>query len=220
MANLQYTRFNKIYPNREAAIDILKGLSRLYAETVAIKYLNSEDKVVMILATYISVKLGDFIITFDPENDISQVEENSREIQKLKGEGEGSIKNTISNAISLLMGNNVSEDFNTLSKLEEKIKLLGQSNVTEISAGEGIKVESDEIGRYIISSESEINDEVVSDKSTYSSEFIRNLFSGGSGVELEDDSENIRINIKTDKTSICLNDQNELMVVKIDGGDY
>ena len=65
MARFQYTRFETIYDNREQAIELLSGLSRLYAETVAVKYYDSLGNICIILGLYKSTAPGDFEISYE-----------------------------------------------------------------------------------------------------------------------------------------------------------
>lgn len=65
MARFQYSRFETIYDSREQAIELLNGLSRLYAETVAVKYYNNLRDICIILAVYKSTATGDFEISYE-----------------------------------------------------------------------------------------------------------------------------------------------------------
>lgn len=65
MARFQYTRFETIYDNREQAIELLSGLSRLYAETVAVKYYDNSGNICIILGLYKSTAPGDFEISYE-----------------------------------------------------------------------------------------------------------------------------------------------------------
>ena len=65
MARFQYTRFETIYDNREQAIELLSGLSRLYAETVAVKYYDNLGNICIILGLYKSTAPGDFEISYE-----------------------------------------------------------------------------------------------------------------------------------------------------------
>lgn len=65
MARFQYTRFETIYDNREQAIELLSGLSRLYAETVAVKYYDNLGNICIILGLYKSTVPGDFEISYE-----------------------------------------------------------------------------------------------------------------------------------------------------------
>lgn len=60
----RYTRFEKIYRNRDEAIKKLNGTSRYYAENVAIRYTGA-NRVETMLAIYNSENKGDYHINFD-----------------------------------------------------------------------------------------------------------------------------------------------------------
>lgn len=74
MANLQFTRINKIFSSKESAIERLDQLSRTYAEGVVVKYLsydgvNSIEN--LIFAIYKSDTKGDYTIIYDSSSPAS-----------------------------------------------------------------------------------------------------------------------------------------------------
>ena len=60
----RYTRFEKIYRNRDEAIKKLNETSRYYAENVAIRY-TGKTRTETMLAIFNSEKKGDYYINFD-----------------------------------------------------------------------------------------------------------------------------------------------------------
>lgn len=65
MAKMNYTRFEVIYPNRDAALEKLNGISRSYAEPVAIRYYDEAGDVYIIVSIYKSDQVGDYEITYE-----------------------------------------------------------------------------------------------------------------------------------------------------------
>lgn len=64
MAKFQFPRFETIYENREQVIEVLSGLSRSYAEPVAIRYNNSGD-IYILIAVFKSSSVGDYDIVHE-----------------------------------------------------------------------------------------------------------------------------------------------------------
>lgn len=82
MAKIQYTRFEEVFSNREAAIEKLNSISRFFAEPVVIRYYSEEGNIVTLIALYRSEKIGDYVLQFDEERkeggeggDCSELEE-------------------------------------------------------------------------------------------------------------------------------------------------
>lgn len=65
MANLQFTRINKVFSSREDAIARLNELSRTYAESVVAMYNSSNNTEELILVIYKSKEKGDYYIIHD-----------------------------------------------------------------------------------------------------------------------------------------------------------
>ena len=116
----------------------------------------------------------------------------------------------------------VSEDYNTLGKIESKIKNFKN----DIVAGDRIDITQDEeTSKITISAESEIDDTTESEelikKRTWSIEKIKSTIEShrlkdGSAISI--DEKNI-INVKVDGSSIMINDDS-LTVKNVDGGTY
>lgn len=117
----------------------------------------------------------------------------------------------------------VSEDYNTLEKIESKIKNFKN----DIVAGDRIEITQDEeTSKITISAGSEIDDTTESEelikKRTWSIEKIKSTIENhklisGKAITIDEDN---TINVNIDRSSIILNDQNELAISNIDGGTY
>lgn len=125
--------------------------------------------------------------------------------------------------LETLIKGNVSEEFNTLEKIENKIKNLKG----DIVAGDRIEITQDEeTGKITISALSEIDDvtesEELTKKRTWSIDKIKSTIENyrlteGNAVKIEEDN---TVNVNVDGSSIMINDKNELTVCNIDGGLY
>lgn len=148
---------------------------------------------------------------------INQINNIIDEVLKIKGDY---LTDQDRQDLEKLVKGNVSEDFNTLEKLENKIKGF-KDNLIE---GDRIKIDKSESSDEItISALSEIDDTIDSgDTRTWSIDKIKEkidsfkLKNGDATFIGEDNS----INISVDGSSIKISEKNELSVNKVDGGTY
>lgn len=68
MANIQLTRFDSIFNNRESLLNALSNISRIYAENVAARYVGKDGDIKIMIVIFKSEELGDYEITFDSGN--------------------------------------------------------------------------------------------------------------------------------------------------------
>lgn len=158
---------------------------------------------------------------------ISQVNTNTEAIGIINGTGTGSISKAIADLKAELLGTNVDEEFDNLSKIESKIKALQESLRGSILPGEGIDISTSSDGDITISAISEIDDvteEAVNNR-TWSIKKLKETLKvqsilNGSGTTVENTSGVVKVNISVDDKSIKLNESGQLSIDMVDGGMY
>jgi len=158
---------------------------------------------------------------------ITQVNSNTEAIGVINGTGTGSISKAIADLKAELTGN-VSDSFNSLEKIEDKIKALQNSSaISGITAGERIEVTEPVDGKVTISAISEIDDvtEEIVDNRTWSIKKLKetlkvNDIENGSGTTINNTSGVVKIDVSVDEESIKLNEEGKLSINSVDGGTY